>query len=106
MRNGVLQRSMNEAVSNRPIEQLTPYEAVLRSSTPSKAIPFLGEFLTYGGNAERGMQLAERAKQLNPNHPGFYWFADFYHAFSQKDYRGELAFAQKSARLRGNPLAQ
>jgi len=68
------------------------------------AVAFLGEFLVYGGNAERGMQLAERAKQLNPNHPGFYWFADFYLAFSQKDYRGALAFAQK-ARLRGNPLA-
>jgi TolB-like protein/cytochrome c-type biogenesis protein CcmH/NrfG len=68
------------------------------------AVAFLGEFLVYGGNAERGMQLVERAKQLNPNHPGFYWFADFYHAFSQKDYRGALAFAQK-ARLRGNPLA-
>ena len=68
------------------------------------AVAFLGEFLVYGGNAERGMQLAERAKQLNPNHPGFCWFTDFYLAFSQKDYRGALAFAQK-ARLRGNPLA-
>ena len=68
------------------------------------AVAFLGEFLVYGGNAERGMQLAGRAKQLNPNHPGFYWFADFYQAFSQKDYRGALAFAQK-AKLRGNPLA-
>jgi tetratricopeptide (TPR) repeat protein len=68
------------------------------------AVAFLGEFLVYGGNAERGMQLAERAKQLNPNHPGFYWFTDFYLAFSQRDYRGALAFAQK-ARLRGNPLA-
>src|ERR1700690_3424225 len=68
------------------------------------AVAFLGEFLVYAGNAERGMQLAGRAKQLNPNHPGFYWFADFYHAFSQKDYRGALAFAQK-AKLRGNPLA-
>ena len=50
------------------------------------------------------MQLVERAKQLNPNHPGFYWFADFYHAFSQGDYRCALAFALK-AKLRGNPLA-
>ncbi len=64
----------------------------------------LGEYLTYIGSAERGMQLAERAKQLNPNHPGSYWFADFYHAFSQGDYRGALGFALK-AKLRGNPLA-
>ena len=64
----------------------------------------LGEYLTYIGSAERGMQLAERAKQLNPNHPGSYWFADFYQAFSQGEYRGALTFALK-AKLRGNPLA-
>src|SRR5262249_16272276 len=29
--NGVLPRSMSEAVRNRPLEQLSPYEAVLRS---------------------------------------------------------------------------
>jgi len=67
-------------------------------------VAYLGELLTYAGSAERGMQLVERAKQLNPNHPGWYWFADFYHAFSQSDYRGALGFALK-AKLRGNPLA-
>src|SRR5579871_2766502 len=67
-------------------------------------VAYLGELLTYTGSAERGMELVGRAKQLNPNHPGWYWFADFYHAFSQGDYRGALAFALK-AKLRGNPLA-
>jgi TolB-like protein len=60
------------------------------------AVAFLGEFLVYGGNAERGMQLAERAKQLNPNHPGFYWFADFYHAFSQKGLPQRTRFRTES----------
>lgn len=68
------------------------------------SVAYLGELLTYSGNTERGMQLVGRAKQLNPNHPGWYWFADFYHAFSRGDYRGALAFALK-AKLRGNPLA-
>jgi TolB-like protein/cytochrome c-type biogenesis protein CcmH/NrfG len=68
------------------------------------SVALLGEYLTYIGSAEHGMQLAERAKQLNPNHPGSYWFADFYQAFSQGEYRGALAFALK-AKLRGNPLA-
>jgi adenylate cyclase len=68
------------------------------------SVALLGEYLTYAGSAERGMQLAERAKQLNPNHPGSYWYADFYHAFSQGDYRAALAFALK-VKLRGNPLA-
>jgi TolB-like protein/predicted Zn-dependent protease len=68
------------------------------------SVALLGEYLTYAGSAERGMQLTERAKQLNPNHPGSYWYADFYHAFSQGDYRAALAFALK-VKLRGNPLA-
>ena len=59
------------------------------------ALAFLGELLSYSGDTERGAALAARAKQLNPNHPGFYWFADFYNAYRQRDYRGALAVALK-----------
>ncbi len=48
---------------------------------------------SYTGDAERGLALAERAKQLNPAHPGWYWYVDFYNAFHQGDYRGALNFA-------------
>ena len=78
--------------------------AVALNPMDGNSVAYMGELLTYTGSAERGMQLAERAKQLNPNHPGWYWYADFYHAFSQGDYRGALAFALK-VKLRGNPLA-
>jgi TolB-like protein/Tfp pilus assembly protein PilF len=78
--------------------------AVALNPMDGNSVAYLGELLTYAGSAERGMQLTERAKQLNPNHPGWYWFADFYQAFSQGDYRGALAFALK-AKMRGNPLA-
>ena len=78
--------------------------AVALNPMDGNSVAYLGELLTYTGSAERGMELVGRAKQLNPNHPGWYWFADFYHAFSQGDYRGALAFALK-AKLRGNPLA-
>src|SRR5271165_750116 len=78
--------------------------AVLLNPMDGNSVAYLGELLTYAGSAERGMQLVERAKQLNPNHPGWYWFADFYHAYSQGDYRNAQSFALK-AKLRGNPLA-
>ncbi len=78
--------------------------AVTLNPMDGNSVAYLGELLTYTGSTERGMELVGRAKQLNPNHPGWYWFADFYHAFSQGDYRGALAFALK-AKLRGNPLA-
>ena len=60
------------------------------------SIAFLGELLTYAGDWERGMALAERAKQLNPHHPGWYWYADFYNAYRQGDYRGALNFVLKA----------
>ncbi len=60
------------------------------------SIAFLGVLMTYAGDWERGCALAERAMQLNPNHPGWYWFADFYNAYRQGDYRGALDFALKS----------
>ena len=78
--------------------------AVALNPMDGNSVAFLGELMTYAGSVERGMQLAERAKQLNPNHPGWYWYADFYHAFSQRDYRLALAFALK-VKMRGNPLA-
>ena len=78
--------------------------AVSLNPMDGNSVAYLGELLTYTGRAERGMQLVQQAKQLNPNHPGWYWFADFYHAFSQGGYRDALAFALK-AKLRGNPLA-
>jgi TolB-like protein/cytochrome c-type biogenesis protein CcmH/NrfG len=78
--------------------------AVELNPMDGNSVALLGELLIYAGSDERGMQLAERAKRLNPNHPGWYWFADFYHAFSQGDYHGALGFALK-VKLRGNPLA-
>ena len=59
------------------------------------SIAFLGELLTYAGDSDRGLTLAGRAKQLNPNHPGWYWYADYYNAYRQGDDRGALHFALK-----------
>jgi tetratricopeptide (TPR) repeat protein len=70
--------------------------AVALNPMDGNSIAFLGELLTYAGDWERGMALAERAKQLNPHHPGWYWYADFYNAYRQGDYRGALNFMLKS----------
>jgi TolB-like protein len=59
------------------------------------AVAFMGELLIYTGDFERGLELAARAKQLNPNHPDWYWYADFYYSYRQGDDRGALAFLQK-----------
>ena len=69
--------------------------AVALNPMDGNSMAFLGELLTYTGDRERGLALAGRAKQLNPNHPGWYWFADFYNAYRESDYRTALDFAVK-----------
>ncbi len=59
------------------------------------AIAFMGELLSYSGDLELGEELARAAKQLNPNHPGWYWITDFYHHYLRQDYRGALSCALK-----------
>ena len=59
--------------------------AVALNPMDGNSIALLGELLTYAGDSERGLALAGRAKQLNPNHPGWYWYADFYNSYSQGD---------------------
>jgi TolB-like protein/Flp pilus assembly protein TadD len=60
------------------------------------SLALLAEFYTYSGDPERGLALADRAKQLNPNHPGWYWHVNFNHAYRQGDYRGALSLILKS----------
>ncbi len=55
----------------------------------------LGHMIAFAGDWERGCILAEQARGLNPNHPGWYWFPSFFDAYRKKDYRGALDVAFK-----------
>ena len=57
---------------------------------------YLGFLIAYSGNWERGCWLAEKARRLNPHHPGWYWFPAFFDAYRKRDYRGAVAVALKS----------
>ncbi len=59
-------------------------------------IAFVGELHRYVGEQERGLELSSRAKQLNPHHPGWYWYADYYDAFRRGDYHAALDFVLKA----------
>lgn len=56
---------------------------------------YLGFQIAYSGDWERGCALAERAIQLNPNHPGWYWFPLIINAYRQRDYRRALDLMAK-----------
>jgi len=51
---------------------------------------YLGFQIAYSGDWERGCALAERATQLNPNHPGWYWFPIVVNAYRLRNYRQAL----------------
>ena len=55
----------------------------------------LGGMMAYVGDWEHGCAQVERALRLNPRHPGGYWFALYYNAYRQRDYRGALSVALK-----------
>jgi TolB-like protein/tetratricopeptide (TPR) repeat protein len=56
---------------------------------------YMGFLIAYAGDWERGCALAERARGLNPHHPGWYWFPPFFDAYRKGEYRSALEFALK-----------
>ena len=58
-------------------------------------IAYMGFQISFSGDWERGCALMERARSLNPNHPGWYWFPPFFNAYRKDDYRDALEFALK-----------
>jgi tetratricopeptide (TPR) repeat protein len=56
---------------------------------------YLGMQIAYGGDWERGCAVVERAMQLNPNHPGWYWFPLVINAYRQRDYQRTLELVSK-----------
>jgi TolB-like protein/Flp pilus assembly protein TadD len=76
--------------------RLSAERAVALNPMDGNSIAFMGELLTYAGDRERGLALAERARQLNPNHPGWYWYPSFYDAYRRGDDRAALGFALRA----------
>jgi serine/threonine protein kinase len=56
---------------------------------------YLGMLTAYAGEWERGCALAERGRNLNPNHPGWYWFPHVFDAYQKGNYRGAIDVCQK-----------
>jgi TolB-like protein/Flp pilus assembly protein TadD len=69
--------------------------AVALNPMDGNSIAFLGELLAYAGDWKRGHELSARSKQLNPHHPGWYWYFDVLDAYRQGDYRSARDFALK-----------
>jgi serine/threonine protein kinase/tetratricopeptide (TPR) repeat protein len=55
----------------------------------------LGMLTAFSGEWERGCALALRAAHLNPNHPGWYWFASAFDSYRRGDYQAALSVSLK-----------
>ena len=58
-------------------------------------LAYLGFLIAYSGDWERGCALVEQARQLNPHHPGWYWFPSVFNAYRKRDYRSAVDVALK-----------
>jgi TolB-like protein len=56
---------------------------------------YLGMLTAFAGDWDRGCALSEQGRNLNPHHPGWYWFPPLFDAYRKGDYRSALEIAQK-----------
>jgi tetratricopeptide (TPR) repeat protein len=56
---------------------------------------FLGLHYTYSGDWEYGCAIVEKALQLNPNHPGWFWLPLAMNAYRLHDGKRALEYALK-----------
>ncbi|MEZ5425503.1 MAG: protein kinase [Pyrinomonadaceae bacterium] len=70
------------------------------NSLDGASVEYVGHLIAFSGDWERGCELSERARLLNPNHPGWYWSVFFLDAYRREDYENARSFLLKAA-LRG-----
>ena len=56
---------------------------------------YLASLVAYSGDWERGCAMAKQARELNSNHPSWYWFSDCFNAYRLGDYRAAVDIARK-----------
>ena len=59
-------------------------------------VEFVGHLLAFAGDWERGCELGEQARKLNPHHPKWYWALPFLDAYRKGDYGAARAFVPKA----------
>jgi tetratricopeptide (TPR) repeat protein len=80
---------------NFPAFRTAAERALALNRMDSSTAAILGTMIAYAGDWEYGVGIVERAKQLNPHHPGWYHYLAVYDAYRRGDYRGALANALK-----------
>lgn len=67
--------------------------AVKLNPRDTHTLAMLGILFGYSGDWSRGIELTKRAMQLQPDHPGWYFFTSFFNDYLQADYNRALETA-------------
>jgi TolB-like protein/tRNA A-37 threonylcarbamoyl transferase component Bud32 len=70
--------------------------AVALNPMDGSSLEYLGHLLAFAGDWKRGCELAEKARDLNPHHPAWYWALPFLDAYRQADYVTARTFIAKA----------
>ena len=69
--------------------------AIEMNPRDSESLAMLGILMGYAGDWDRGIEMTTRAMDLNPDHPGWYRFSTFFHAYLQGEYEAALEIAER-----------
>jgi len=78
------------SLARRPGFRVAAERAIALNPLEGYTLAYLGMLIAFSGDWERGCGLADRAMQLNPQHPSWYWFPHAFNAYRQRDYRAAL----------------
>ena len=70
--------------------------AIALNPMDGSSMEYLGHLLAFAGDWERGCELAEKARHLNPHHPAWYWALPFLDAYRKADYVTARTFILKA----------
>ncbi|MGZ5154509.1 MAG: protein kinase domain-containing protein [Burkholderiales bacterium] len=69
-------------------------QAMALNRMDGSTLEFVAHMIAFAGDWEHGCDVAERARQLNPRHPAWYWALPFYNAYRKGDYSGARTFVK------------
>jgi TolB-like protein/cytochrome c-type biogenesis protein CcmH/NrfG len=102
-----MELSPSSALANQALAQSLFFRKELQAFRPvaertialnpmdGAALAFIGLLLALSGEWERGCDVADTARKLNPHFPGWYWLAPLFHAHHKGDYRAAVGFATR-----------
>jgi TolB-like protein/Tfp pilus assembly protein PilF len=78
--------------------------AIALNPLDTYTISLLGSLTAYSGKWEAGLAMCERARRLNPHHPGIYWMSSVMDRYRRRDYPGALEILDR-VNMPGYPQA-